>query len=167
MKTLAIESLSNLENGLFIDVRSPLEYREVHASGAENIPLDSLDAEALIKAADGKDIFIICKSGQRGAKACQLISQSGYENVINIEGGTDEWVKAGKPVIRSEKSIISLERQVRIAAGFLVFAGALLTLLVHQWFIAVPLFVGAGLVFAGISNFCGMGLLIARMPWNK
>ena len=167
MKTLPVESLGSIDDAIFIDVRSPVEYREVHAEGSRNIPLDSLNAEELIDSASGKPIYMICKSGQRGSKACRMIADAGYEDVINIEGGTDAWVNAGRRTVHSDKSVISLERQVRIAAGFLVFAGTLLTLLVHPWFIALPMFVGAGLVFAGISNFCGMGLLIARMPWNN
>ena len=82
-----------------------------------------------------------------------------------MEGGTQAWDSAGLPVVRG-KNTISLERQVRIAAGLLVLLGSLLSWLANPAFIALPSFVGAGLIYAGVSNTCGMGLLLARMPWN-
>lgn len=72
-----------------------------------------------------------------------------------------------RPVTRSAVKVMSLERQVRIAAGSLVFIGVALGWFVHRGFFAVPAFVGAGLVFAGLTDFCGMGLLLAKMPWNR
>jgi hypothetical protein len=85
--------------------------------------------------------------------------------VVNIEGGTLACVEAGLPVVRGKKAI-SLERQVRIAAGSLVLLGAALSF-VHLAFIGLSAFVGAGLVFAGITDTCGMGMMLARMPWNQ
>ena len=85
---------------------------------------------------------------------------------MNVEGGTQAWDAAGLPVIRGQKAI-SLERQVRIAAGSLVLTGAVLSHWVHPWWIGLSGFVGAGLIFAGITDTCGMGLLLARMPWNN
>jgi hypothetical protein len=86
--------------------------------------------------------------------------------VVNVEGGTQAWDEAGLPVVRGQKAI-SLERQVRIAAGSLVLLGALLGYFAHPYWIALSAFVGAGLVFAGITDTCGMGMLLARMPWNQ
>ena len=88
------------------------------------------------------------------------------EQTVIIAGGTKAWIDAGLPVTRSEVQVISLERQVRIAAGSLVLVGAVLGWLVHPGFFGLSAFVGAGLVFAGITDFCGMGLLLARLPWN-
>ena len=82
------------------------------------------------------------------------------------KGGTLAWDKAGLPVQRGQKAM-SLERQVRIAAGSLVFTGAALGFFVHPYFIGLSAFVGAGLVFAGITDTCGMGMMIAKMPWNQ
>ena len=95
-----------------------------------------------------------------------MFQQAGYPNVVNVEGGTQACVSAGLPVVRGKKAI-SLERQVRIAAGSLVLIGAVLAWLVHPAFIGLSAFVGAGLVFAGITDTCGMGMLLARMPWNQ
>jgi len=86
---------------------------------------------------------------------------------VVVAGGTQAWMDANLPVTRSAVKVISLERQVRIAAGALVFTGVLLAQFVDGRFIWLSGFVGAGLVFAGITDFCGMGLLLARMPWNK
>ncbi|MEZ6056173.1 MAG: rhodanese-like domain-containing protein [Planctomycetaceae bacterium] len=152
-----------------IDVRTPLEFQEVCAAHARNVPLDQLDPHAIMQGRNGsadKPLYIICKSGSRGAKAQQKFIDAGFTNVINVDGGTEAWVKAGLPVRRGKK-VMSLERQVRIAAGFLVFVGSVLAHFVHPYFLGIPAFVGAGLMFAGITDSCAMGLLIAKMPWNK
>jgi rhodanese-related sulfurtransferase len=109
---------------------------------------------------------MICRSGTRAKQACEKFHAAGYTNVVNVEGGTEAWETAGLPVVRGRKAI-SLERQVRIAAGFLVLLGAILALAVHPWFVALSAFVGAGLMFAGITDTCGMAMMLARMPWNQ
>jgi rhodanese-related sulfurtransferase len=152
-----------------IDVRTPVEYREVHCSFARNVPLSDLDPQAIMNARTGSPdapLYIICKSGSRAKQACEKFLAAGYTNVVNVEGGTLAWVECGLPVNRGKKAI-SLERQVRIAAGSLVLLGAVLGYFVHPAFIGLAAFVGAGLVFAGITDTCGMGLLLARMPWNR
>lgn len=152
-----------------IDVRTPVEFREVHVEIARNIPFDRLDAAALMQARNGsasEPLYVICRSGGRGQQACEKFLKAGYSNVVNIEGGTLACVEAGLPVVRGKKAI-SLERQVRIAAGSLVLLGAVLGWFVHPAFIGLSAFVGAGLVFAGITDTCGMGMVLARMPWNQ
>lgn len=147
-----------------IDVRTPIEFHEVHVAGATNVPLDQLKPADL--AASNGEIITICRSGGRGGKACDQLTAAGIAGVVNVEGGTLACVKAGLDVIRG-KDVISLERQVRIAAGSLVVVGVLLGVLVHPYWLALSGFVGAGLVFAGVTNTCGMGLLMAKMPWNN
>lgn len=152
-----------------IDVRTPMEFQEMHVEMAKNVPLDKLDPAALMQARNGsKDepLYLICRSGSRGKQACDKFLAAGFTNVINIEGGTLACVECGLAVIRGKK-MISLERQVRIAAGLLVLIGALLSLLVHPVFLGLSIFVGAGLVFAGVTDTCGMGMMLARMPWNQ
>ena len=152
-----------------IDVRTPVEFREVHVEFARNVPLDRLDPAAVVQArTTGPDepLYVICRSGSRGQMACEKLVAAGFTNIINIEGGTTACVEAGLPVVRGKKAI-SLERQVRIAAGSLVLLGVLLGFLVHPVLFGLSAFVGAGLVFAGVTGFCGMGLLLARMPWNQ
>ncbi len=152
-----------------VDVRTPMEYRQVHAEVARSVPLDALDPSAVMKQRNGsadEPLYVICKSGARAAKAQKKFFDAGFTNVVNIEGGTDAWVSAGLPVVRGRESM-SLERQVRIAAGAIVLTGALLGLFVHPYFTGICAFVGAGLVFAGLTNSCAMGMMIAKMPWNR
>ena len=151
-----------------IDVRTPLEFREVHATCAKNIPLDKLDPEEIAKTRNGSGdaLYVICKSGARGKQACEKLTAAGQSNVVNVDGGTAAWEQAGLPVVRGQKAM-SLERQVRIAAGSIVFTGVLLSHFVHPSFIWLSGFIGAGLVFAGVTDTCGMGMVIAKMPWNQ
>ena len=152
-----------------IDVRTPMEFQEVHAAAARNVPLDQLDPRAVMQgrnAAADQTLYVICKGGTRGGKAQQKFADAGFGNVVNVEGGTDAWVAAGLPVVRGKK-VMSLERQVRIAAGFIVFAGAVAAMVTgNVYLVGIPAFVGAGLMFAGITDSCAMGMLIAKMPWN-
>ena len=151
-----------------IDVRTPVEFREVHVEIARNVPLDRLDPPAFMQARNGtanEPLYVLCRSGSRGQQACEKFLTAGFANVVNIEGGTLACIEAGLPVVRGKKAI-SLERQVRIAAGLLVLLGAGLSF-IHLAFIGLSAFVGAGLLFAGITDTCGMGMILARMPWNQ
>lgn len=151
-----------------IDVRTPVEFREVHVDFARNVPLDRLTTEAIAAARNGsahEPLYVICRSGSRGQQACEKLAAAGL-NVVNVEGGTMAWDQAGLPVVRGRKAI-SLERQVRIAAGLLIVTGSALGYFVHPAWIGLAAFVGAGLTFAGITDTCGMGLILARMPWNQ
>jgi rhodanese-related sulfurtransferase len=152
-----------------IDVRTAVEYAEVHAEIARLVPLDELDPRAIMEAEDGskgESLYVICRSGSRGRQACERFQAAGYANVVNVEGGTLAWEQAGLPVVRGRRGM-SLERQVRIAAGSLVLLGTALGAFVHPALLGLAAFVGAGLVFAGVTDTCGMGLLLARMPWNR
>jgi len=152
-----------------IDVRTPVEYREVHVAFARNVPLDSLHPPSVQTARGNRQtepLYVICRSGSRGKQACEKFIAAEIAQVVNVEGGTMAWEKAGLEVVRG-KQAVSLERQVRIAAGLLVLTGAALGFFVDRSWIALSAFVGAGLVFAGITDTCGMGLILARMPWNR
>jgi rhodanese-related sulfurtransferase len=149
-----------------LDVRTPAEFGEVHISFARNVPLDRLDPKAALAGRTGDEpVYVVCRSGSRGQKACEKIAAAGFPNVVNVVGGTLACVEAGLPVVRGRK-VMSLERQVRIAAGSLVLLGVGLGFL-HPAFFGLAGFVGAGLVFAGITDTCGMGMLLAKMPWNR
>jgi rhodanese-related sulfurtransferase len=152
-----------------VDVRTRAEFSRVHARGARSVPLHELDPSVVAshRSDPNEPIYIICQSGGRSAKACQQFQDAGVSEVYSIEGGTAAWEKAGLPVERSGGKVIALERQVRIAAGFLVLAGTILAWTIHPAFLAVPAFVGAGLMVAGITDFCGMGMLLSKMPWNR
>jgi rhodanese-related sulfurtransferase len=161
------------EKVTLIDVRTPAEYGEVHVDFAHNIPLDRLDAQAVAAVAAHGPVYFVCKSGNRSQKACEKLLAEGIDHVVSVEGGTAACEAAGVPVVRGKKAM-SLERQVRIAAGAMVAIGAALAAFgpeapVNWQAIGAGLagFVGCGLVFAGITDTCGMAMLIARMPWNQ
>jgi rhodanese-related sulfurtransferase len=154
--------LGELPDAEIIDVRTSLEFTEVHATGAKNLPLDTLNPADI---STEKPVYLLCRSGQRATKAAEKLSPS--HQPIVVEGGTLAWIDAGLPVIRGTKKVIILERQVRIAAGTLVLTGFLLGWFVHPYAFILSGFIGAGLIFAGITDWCGMGLLIAKAPWNK
>ncbi len=170
--TISVRQLAELhaqKKVELIDVRTPVEFQEVHAVMAKNVPLDSLDPNAVAeqrKGAASAPLYIICRSGSRSMNACGQFVAAGHAQVVNVEGGTLAWDEAGLPVVRG-KEAISLERQVRIAAGSLVLIGALLSWFVHSYFAGLSAFVGAGLMFAGITDTCGMGMMLAKMPWNQ
>ena len=152
---------------LLVDVRTPAEHGELHAVGARLAPLERFDPHALLTSIPaGTTIHLLCRSGARAAKAAALLRAAGCTTCVVVEGGTEAWAAAGLPVTRGPKAM-SLERQVRIAAGFLVFTGVVLGFTVHPYLFGLSGFVGAGLMFAGITDTCAMGMIIARMPWNQ
>jgi rhodanese-related sulfurtransferase len=173
MKTISPIELQKLlaaqPSLLLLDVRTPVEFAEVHVPQARSIPLDELNPKELAAGEIRKDqpVYLLCRSGQRATKAAEKFVKEGFSLPVVVEGGTLAWLDANLPVTRGTAKVISLERQVRIVAGALVFIGVVLGWLVHPGFLGLSAFVGAGLVFAGITDFCGMGLLLARMPWNK
>ena len=149
-----------------IDVRTPVEFAEVHVPQARSVPLDELKPGSL-QLAKEQPVYLLCRSGQRATKAAEKFAKEGFTQPVVVAGGTLAWIEANLPVTRSAVKVISLERQVRITAGAIVFTGVILARFVNFNFIWLSGFVGAGLVFAGISDLCGMGLLLAKMPWNK
>ena len=174
MKTITPAELKHLLDAdhelPLIDVRTPVEFAEVHVPRAVNAPLDRLDPNALIESRHwplDQPAYLLCRSGGRATKAAEQFARAGHDIGVVVEGGTLAWIEAGLPVNRGTAKVISLERQVRIAAGSLVLVGVLLAVFVHPYFIGLSAFVGAGLVFAGITDFCGMGLLLAKLPWNS
>jgi rhodanese-related sulfurtransferase len=149
-----------------VDVRTPAEYRDAHVAFARNVPLDQLDPDAIGPAAAGQPVYLICRSGRRSQQACEKLQKAGLTGAVSVEGGTQAWDAAGLPIVRGA-STMSLERQVRIAAGLLVVIASLLGYFVHPYFIALAAFVGAGLVYAGVTDRCGMAVLLLHMPWNR
>jgi rhodanese-related sulfurtransferase len=149
-----------------IDVRTPAEFRSTHLQCARNVPLDQFNPGVLLAKSLDEPVYLICQKGGRGQRACEQLCAAGFTRVFNVEGGTTACVAAGLPVVRGQKSV-SLERQVRIVAGSLVLAGALLGMLVDPYWTILPTVIGAGLLFSGITDTCGMALLLAKMPWNR
>lgn len=165
----ALADLARKQTVELIDVRTPAEFTEIHAVLARSEPLDRLDPARVManrKVPTDQPLYVICKGGNRGKQACEAFLKAGFTNVVNVTGGTQAWEQAGLDVVRGRKTM-SLERQVRIVAGSMVALGTVLGALVSPWFLLVPGFVGCGLVFAGVTDTCGMGLMLARMPWNQ
>ena len=153
-----------------LDVRTPVEHAEIHVPGVHLAPLDRLDPTKLARVngfAKDQAIFIFCRSGNRANLAAQRLEKGGYERCSVVEGGTMAWAEAGLPVDRGASKVMPLERQVRIAAGAIVLGGVLLAHFVNPAFVWLSGFIGAGLIFAGITDWCGMGMIIAKMPWNE
>ncbi len=174
MKTISPLELQKLltahPNLPLLDVRTPVEFAEVHVPQARSVPLDEINPKELAgsgKIRKDQPVYLICRSGQRATRAAEKFAKEGFPEPVVIAGGTLGWIEANLPVVRGQSKVISLERQVRIVAGSLVFTGVTLGWLVHPGFFGLSAFVGAGLVFAGITDFCGMGLLLAKAPWNK
>lgn len=152
-----------------IDVRTPAEFEEIHAVGAVNIPLGDFNAANVISQHglnSDQPVYLICKMGGRSQKACNALSKAGLTSAVNVSGGTDAWVAAGLAVEQGQKQPLSIMRQVQMLAGSLALAGALLSF-VHPWWAFLSAFIGAGLVFSGLTNTCGMGSMLAMMPWNQ
>lgn len=151
---------------ILLDVRTPSEFSSRRAVGTRNIPLDTLDAftGSLPKQAP---ILVFCEKGGRAAIAATKLVGEGFENVRVVEGGTEAWAAASLPLEGSGRKVISIERQVRIGAGSLVLLGVLGGFFVNHGFFFLSGFIGAGLVFAGVTDWCGMGLLLGKAPWNR
>ena len=147
-----------------VDVRQPMEVAGGRISGSRCIPLDRLERAEL---PDG-DLVFVCASGNRSAQAMAVVQQRFPGRcVMDLAGGLERWQSEGLPVERQAGAPMPLMRQVQIAAGSLVLLGLIGS---HWWaaaWIGLSWFVGAGLVFAGVSGFCGMARLLAWMPWNR
>ncbi|MGA7855788.1 MAG: rhodanese-like domain-containing protein [Candidatus Acidiferrales bacterium] len=159
------ESRRETRAGQWIDVRSPSEFATGHLPGAVNIPLAQIEGRQLDLRPD-LPIVLVCQAGTRARIAAGLL-ESRRSDVSVLSGGTNGWVKAGLPLVASSKSRWSLERQVRLAAGLLVVAGSLLAIVANVRWAYVSAFIGLGLIFAGVTNLCGMAALLAWMPWNR
>lgn len=152
------------EGAVLVDVREPDERAREHIPGTRHAPLSSLRQ---VEAPGAKAVIFHCRSGARtGAHAARLGEAAGCEAYL-LEGGLDAWKRAGLPVSTDRKQPIEIMRQVQIVAGSLVVLGVALGLLVAPPFLALSAFVGAGLVFAGSTGWCGMAKLLAVMPWNR
>ena len=147
-----------------IDVREPMEYASGHIAGSLNVPLARLHQADLPQG----PLVLVCQSGNRSAKGVQtLLRQSHPHPITDLQGGIPSWQQAGLPVRRLANAPLPLMRQVQIAAGSLVLLGLILSHVAGPAWILLSWFVGAGLVFAGVSGFCGMARLLALMPWNR
>jgi sulfur dioxygenase len=150
----------------FLDVRSVLEFSQVHIKDSINIPIDMLSLKINDLSKAQESFVVLCRTGNRSPMAADMLVQSGIHGVKVMRGGMTRWQKEGLPVIKGEGGI-SLERQVRLIAGSLVLSGIAAAFLVHWAFIFIPIFVSCGLIYSGLSDNCLMGMLLMKLPYNK
>jgi rhodanese-related sulfurtransferase len=148
-----------------IDVREYAEYAGGRVRGARLVPLGDLATRAR-EIDREKPVYLICRTGRRSSEAQRELCALGFAEVVNVKGGLMAWQEAGYPVERDAKAPWALERQVRLVAGLLVVAGALLSAFVAQPFVWLAGFVGLGLAYSAVTDSCAMGLLLAKLPWN-
>ncbi len=149
-----------------INVCTPAEYKEKHIVGVRNVPLSEIKNH-LAEFADIHTLYVHCRSGKRASEAIALLQELGVAaKLVNVEGGLLAWDEAGLPT-HSLTSRMPIMQQVLLCAGLLVLGGLLLSVYVHPAYIAITAFVGMGLTFSGMTGWCGMSLVLAKMPWNK
>lgn len=173
MKNISASELSKLINSGkhidLIDVRTPIEFRALHVTNARNVPLDRLDPSAVRESGSNSSepLYVVCRSGGRSRQACEKLLAAGVTNIVNVEGGTMACESAGVPVVRG-KSAMPLHCQVQIITGVTVATGIIAALVTaNLYWLSLPMVMGAGLVFSGLTNTCAMGTMLARMPWNQ
>jgi rhodanese-related sulfurtransferase len=171
MKVQAREIQQDLQSGkrvALIDVRTPVEHEEMRIAGSRLMPLDKLDAAAVKAAAAGNErCVLICRSGKRAQQAFEKLRAAGFDNLVILEGGVSEWQSAGLPLERSSRKRLPLMRQVQLIIGVLALTGSVLALTVDKNFAVIPAILGAGLTMAGSTGWCGLAILLSKMPWNK
>ena len=149
-----------------LDVRSALEFSQMHIENSINIPIDMIAAKIGELSQSKQSYLVLCHSGTRAAMAADMLMQSGIHTTKVIEGGIARWQKEKLAVIKGQGGI-SLERQVRIIAGTLVLLGIIMSWRLHWTFLFIPAFVSCGLIYAGLSDNCLMGMLLMKLPYNK
>jgi rhodanese-related sulfurtransferase len=153
-------------NVRLLDVRSALEFIQAHIKDSLNVPIDMLSLKLNELAQANQSYIVLCRTGNRSPMAADMLMQSGIRNVLVMDGGLTRWQKEKLPVIKGEGGL-SLERQIRIIAGTLVLLGILLAWLANGAFIFLSIFVSCGLIFAGVTDACLMGMLLMKLPYNK
>ncbi len=166
MKKLTPQEAKVLKDrgALIVDIREPDEFAREHIDGARNMPLSQIDKAAPHKA--DEIVIYHCKSGMR-TQANEAQLPAGQCEAYVLAGGIEGWKAAGLGVAADRSKPIEIMRQVQIAAGSLVVLGVMLGFVIHTGFFLLSAFVGAGLVFAGVSGTCAMAKLLSFMPWNR
>lgn len=163
-KTLA--ALRQQDAVTLVDVREPLEFVGEHIADACSVPLSRFSPSQLPPGTN-KTLVLYCQSGNRSGNALRQLQAAGVEGVIHLQGGLAAWKQGGFPTVTTPNAPISIMRQVQIIAGTLVLTGTLLGAFVTPGFLFLSGFVGAGLLFAGVSGTCMMANLLSKLPYNQ
>jgi rhodanese-related sulfurtransferase len=163
---ISLKQKLDLQEVILVDVRESGEYATEHIVGSVSSPLSTF-AQNPIANIEDKPLVICCQSGIRSSRVAQKLLANGYEHVMQLKGGLSSWKAAGLAVKVNCNAPISLFRQVQIVAGSLVAIGTGLGMFVSPWFLLLSGFVGCGLVFAGLTNTCAMGILLMKLPYNQ
>lgn len=169
MKTLHSNDIHNLlkeDSAIALDVRTPVEFEEKHIDGSRHIPVDELTNQSG-QLDPSKKYYLVCQSGKRAERAHQILAEKGFGDLTILQGGVGAWEQAGLPLNRTERKVLPLMRQVQLAIGLGVLTFSLLAYFVNPAFAFGSAFFGAGLTMAGSTGWCGLALLLAKMPWNK
>lgn len=148
-----------------VDVRTPTEFAEGHIPGALNLPLEELETR-LADLTSRDPIVLVCYSGARAEIACENLKPH-RSDVRIVDGGTEAWIRAGLPVVGNSGAKLPLMRQVQLVVGPVILVGSSLAILINPLWAALPLLFGCGLTLAGATGWCGLGLLLSKMPWNR
>ena len=154
-------------SAVLIDIREPMERAREAIPGTLSHPLSALNGAAPAGLPSGKTLIFHCQSGRRTVETEDRLACFGSGEANVLDGGLSAWKAAGYPTRIDRSRPIEMQRQVQIVAGALVLAGAMLAWLVHPLFLALAGFVGMGLMFAGVSGWCGMAKLLGILPWNR
>lgn len=152
---------------VLIDVREPAEHSAEKITGSYLYPLSMIDKKSLPEQKN-KKLVLHCRSGKRSTIACQkLLSKHPELEIYNLEGGLESWRAQGYQVEKTSSFLLPLDRQVQLTVGVLIFFSSLLAYVINPLFTILTAFLGLGLMFAGLSGYCGLAFLIAKMPWNQ
>lgn len=160
----ALKQSLDRNEALLVDVREPGEFAREHIAGAQSAPLSAFDPSRLPR---DRRIVLCCQSGARSGRAQAQLEAAGFHDIAHLDGGLSAWKAARLTTSIDITQPISIMRQVQITAGSLVVLGAVLAALVSPWFILLSGFVGAGLVFAGVTDTCMMAQLLSKLPYNR
>lgn len=151
---------------VLVDIREADEFARSHIAGAQSQPLSTWE-HAHVSLDFGADVIFTCRSGIRTAGACDRLAARVSGDTFVLDGGLNAWIKAGLPVATNADAPMEIMRQVQIVAGLLVLIGVVLGFLASPVWFGLAGFVGAGLIFAGVSGFCGMAHILILAPWNR
>jgi len=168
LQHVSVQQLADLGGAVpILDVRTPGEFASLRIPGSFNYPYEKFDPVPLMSTVpQDMPLYCLCQTGTRSQLIAAKMRSAGFVNVVHVDGGINAWESAGLPLLRGERSVMSLERQVRIAAGGLVVLGIVVGVWIYPLALGVSGLIGAGLLYSGATNSCGMARLLAKMPWN-